>query len=389
MKGKGKWARVEITSAQMAHEVGAYALTQCAQEPPREAALRLQRCEHRQKNGSRYALTFGVGTFTFVDQGIVFRFTRRQIGPPVSTSMAADTNAQLYERVTIGAESHDAVLRLCARATEFASRNAEDAFQTFVWEANQEFWRCASIGSPRSIESVVIPSKTRDDILDDLREFEKEETRQWYKSHGIPYRRGLLLHGPPGCGKTSWIAALACAMRRMVHRVSLVAPRLSDDSLLLAMAEAKPSAMLVFEDVDALFDRQRRKQEDCLLTFSGLLNAIDGVGGATHGAVLIFTSNHPERLDRALCRKGRIDRTFEFGPVSDEVSRLMFARFYPGATDEEKGAFAQSVNETVPRPTPAELQHHFITMRTSPSSVAKTYQSDAPPPSDEVAHMWS
>ena len=73
-------------------------------------------------------------------------------------------------------------------------------------------------------------------------EFESEECRTWYTRHGITHRGGYLFHGPPGCGKTSTIAAIAGHLQRRVHRVSLVAPHLTDDSLSLAMAEVRAPA---------------------------------------------------------------------------------------------------------------------------------------------------
>lgn len=72
------------------------------------------------------------------------------------------------------------------------------------------------------------------------------------------------------------------------------------------------------------------------ISLSGLLNAIDGV--ATHeGRVLIMTSNHPEKLDPALVRPGRVDRKIEFKLAMKEQIRELFLRMYE--TDTEHGAF--------------------------------------------------
>jgi mitochondrial chaperone BCS1 len=65
------------------------------------------------------------------------------------------------------------------------------------------------------------------------------------------------------------------------------------------------------------------------ITLSGLLNAIDGV--ATHeGRVLIMTTNHPEELDHALVRPGRVDRRVEFGMAMKAQVRELFVRMYSG-----------------------------------------------------------
>lgn len=59
----------------------------------------------------------------------------------------------------------------------------------------------------RPIESVVLDQGVSDKILNDIKEF--IQNPKWYYDRGIPYRRGYLLYGPPGCGKSSYITALA------------------------------------------------------------------------------------------------------------------------------------------------------------------------------------
>ena len=69
-------------------------------------------------------------------------------------------------------------------------------------------WR--PFGHPRKrrpISSVTLDQNLSEFILQDIKEF--ISTPAWYNDRGIPYRRGYLLHGPPGCGKSSFITALA------------------------------------------------------------------------------------------------------------------------------------------------------------------------------------
>ena len=108
--------------------------------------------------------------------------------------------------------------------------------------------------------------------------------------------------------KTSTIAAIATRMKRNICRVNLVAPRLCDDSLLRAINSVKKRSIVVMEDMDALFDHREKNDPSQRVTFSGLLNAIDGLNDhAGGGLIYLFTSNHPDKLDPALRRKGRID----------------------------------------------------------------------------------
>lgn len=80
--------------------------------------------------------------------------------------------------------------------------------RTIMYTAIGPEWR--QQGYPRRkrpITSVVLDQGVSERILTDIREF--INSPKWYMERGIPYRRGYLLHGPPGCGKSSYITALS------------------------------------------------------------------------------------------------------------------------------------------------------------------------------------
>ena len=156
--------------------------------------------------------------------------------------------------------------------------------------------------------------------------------------------------------------------------MSLVSPRLSDDSLLCAMNSTRGPAIIVMEDVDALFNQHREKTEHTGLTFSGLLNAIDGVCDTGTGVIIIFTTNHLERLDPALRRKGRIDLIVHLGYVNEDMATRMFLKFYPGEKDCA-AQFASNVKK-FDNVSPSDLQHHFIINRNAAPKDAVTYSKD-------------
>ena len=62
----------------------------------------------------------------------------------------------------------------------------------------------------RPLHSVILDGNQRDVIVNDVKNF--IQSSQWYIDRGIPYRRGNLLHGQPGSGKSSFIMALAGAI---------------------------------------------------------------------------------------------------------------------------------------------------------------------------------
>jgi chaperone BCS1 len=198
-------------------------------------------------------------------------------------------------------------------------------------------------------------------VLDDAKGF--LDARQWYNKHGLPYKRSYLLWGPPGSGKTSFIQALAGHFRRNVCFMSPASPLMTDDMFKTAMQHAPSRSVLVLEDIDSLFGDNRKKTDQIPLTFSGLLNGLDGLG-ASEGQIIILTTNHPERLDPALIRAGRVDLKVEMPHANTQQKRDLFLNFYPG---EQRLAdvFADRVS-TCERPlSMAALQGHFIRHRLS------------------------
>lgn len=147
-----------------------------------------------------------------------------------------------------------------------------------------------------------------------------------YVSRGVPYRRGYLFHGPPGTGKSSFISALAGHFGYSICMLSLSERTLDDDRLAHLLNSAPPNALLLLEDVDAAFvsrdlfeNAQHRAFEGMTrVTFSGLLNAIDGVASAEE-RVLFMTTNHVHRLDPALIRPGRVDVQCLFDDCTDDM----------------------------------------------------------------------
>jgi len=76
---------------------------------------------------------------------------------------------------------------------------------------------------------------------------------KWYLDNGIPYRRGYLLHGPPGTGKTSFIQAIAGKMKLNICYLNLSSGNLDDDGLNRALNDAPGHSIILLEDIDAIF----------------------------------------------------------------------------------------------------------------------------------------
>lgn len=202
---------------------------------------------------------------------------------------------------------------------------------------NAADWYRARIGNRRSLASVILKTGQSEGILADLTRFFASQAR--YEGLGIPWRRGYLLMGPPGTGKTSLVTALASELKLNVCALSLASSHLTDERIHSLLSAVPPRSALLIEDIDAFFRGREQAASAMKLSFSAFLNALDGV--ATHeGSVLFMTTNHPERLDPAIVRAGRIDYRLELGLADRTQLAGMCRKFFPVGDAAERFAAA-------------------------------------------------
>jgi len=266
-----------------------------------------------------------------------------------------------HESMVFQTFSREVIRDLIFAARDIAFPPADNRIA--ILRANYNGWRVVQRRPPRSCDSVVLYGDTLSEIRQDLVSF--FESKQWYTDHGIPYQRGYLLLGPPGSGKTSTVIALASLFDRDIHIISL--SMLSDNQLVQLISELPEHALVLVEDVDCLFNQRERKAEvSDKVSFSGFINAIDGVS-APPGRVLFMTTNHVENLDAALLRPGRVDRRFEFKDADSDMAQRLFLRFFPGM-----GTLAQQFGDQVQGNglSMAVLQEHLLLNRNSAVAAA-------------------
>lgn len=214
-----------------------------------------------------------------------------------------------------------------------------------------------STGMPmRPLSSIILPNGVTEHIVDDLQTFLDSE--KWYAKRGIPYRRGYLLYGPPGNGKTSAITALASHFKFDIGLLNLKAVDMSDDDLADSMSNVPPHTIIVLEDVDCI--TKGREIEDTKVSFSGLLNALDGLGAA-HGQIVFMTTNFRSKLDGALIRPGRCDVQIELPNANLDQKSHMFERFFPDSNLSRD--FSNRASNDI---SMATLQNHLMQHRNDP-----------------------
>jgi mitochondrial chaperone BCS1 len=172
----------------------------------------------------------------------------------------------------------------------------------------------------RRRETLAVDTAIETELFRDLDRF--LQSRDLYRQRGIPWRRGYLFYGPPGTGKSSLIQAIASYYDRQL--VSLSLTDMDDSALLRAWSEITATSIVALEDIDSVFSGRQPLGD---LSFSALLNTLDGAG-AVEGSITILTTNHREQLDPALIRPGRCDREFELGYLTMASCAKMFECFF-------------------------------------------------------------
>ena len=250
-------------------------------------------------------------------------------------------------------------------------------------------WQVTEFMNKRTLDHVFFEEKK--EVVHFLEKFMKE--RELYEKIGKPYQLGILLEGEPGCGKTSFIVALAnwfnrsikdCQFNRMktiddlescIHCISYDNKDMSIDEVIMvaedfdAMTDlAKSRKLIQKESEESIMKTQKRNdefqknmssfkseeakailcaiasQDDITaaphmvfpkpdpsksrdITLSSVLNIMDGINNQP-GRIIIFTTNHPETLDEAFLRPGRIDLRIKFGRPSRKVMHQIIQNWY-------------------------------------------------------------
>jgi len=212
------------------------------------------------------------------------------------------------------------IYELCEEAKEYRLRTPQTHISVKYWNAVSKDWSERIQVSKRPITSVILHNNQQTHILSNLQHFYSPAQQSFYANHGIPYKQNVLLHGPPGSGKSSLIRAISSELNKDIHIIDMSCKDLTDADLSTSMASA--NGIVVLEDIDCLTSTQR-DQESKNITFSGLLNALDGVVSAD-GTVIFMTTNHIDKLDPVLVRSGRVDVQYELGmPDENQIAQLV------------------------------------------------------------------
>lgn len=247
---------------------------------------------------------------------------------------ASNPLSLFFEQYEIsGLWSKVAIKKLLDEAVKFSLSLESERTQPYVRVNEYDNWSTDRQARLRDIEKIFIPYEQKNVIIEDLKSF--VENKDFYRTRCLPYRRGYLLHGLPGTGKSSFVSALAKMFKKDLYILNLKACG-SDNTFIRLMSYLMPNSILLIEDIDSYFDGRKNESASDKVNFSTFINVISGVN-SKEDVILFITTNHKNKLDEAMLRSGRLDVHMEIGlPTAKEVNGYL-SWFYDTPIDAISG----------------------------------------------------
>jgi hypothetical protein len=211
-------------------------------------------------------------------------------------------------------------------------------------------WECDCHVKKKTYASIHLPTKVLNDFRGDIENFLSDATKKRYEELELTPSRIYGLYGPPGTGKTTLIHTTASHYSMNIATLSFDFD-MNDRTFKSALKKIPMHTILCLEDIDSLF-KEDRKASESGITFSGIINALDGVCKLKN-VIVFVTTNHLARLDPAL--KRRIDYFVKFDFCTKEQVSDMFRRFVPNENFETFWAQCKKL-----KLTPSILQKFFV-----------------------------
>lgn len=290
----------------------------------------------------RVKLVPGYGSYLF-RFGSTWVYITRSEDPSKQKSAAANRVDRENDKLTLTflTRRRAVVQSFMTHVQDSWRDHVHNTVRIYLSEGFSQRWRLLSERIRRPLATLYLPPETKA-VVEEARLF--LTLRDTYAALGIPWRRGYLLEGPPGTGKSSFVMALAGELGLPVHVLSLRSDNMDDDALLSLTSSLPRRSILLIEDLEnvlknppgpasgsattaaaaapektAAYSTDVGGGPRSSMSLSALLNALDGVAGS-EGRLLLITTNDTSRIPFAdvLLRPGRIDRRVAFQPLRPE-----------------------------------------------------------------------
>jgi hypothetical protein len=294
------------------------------------------------------------------------------------------------------------------RWRELTAKNRQRRlFTNHASEGNKSVWTSVPYNPPATFDMLAMDHAKKVDIMEDLTAFQKG--KEYHSKVGKAWKRGYLLHGPPGTGKSTMIGAMANFLDYDVYDLDLTSVK-NNSELRKLFLDTTDKSIIVIEDIDAIEDELTTKRkgnkvvngddeirdkrmlvefadkndEKSRVTLSGLLSFVDGLWSACGSErVFMFTTNHIDRLDPALIRPGRMDKHIEMSYCRFEAFKVL-AKSYLDITDHSLFAeIGWLLDET--DTTPADVADNLMVRSKRNGEISRLLlddEMDGSPPAD-------
>jgi len=299
------------------------------------------------KEGVTLYLPFGKSTIKYKDQDIHITYEKED--KPVGTQ----SFALYYKTVDIEADNKDIILEFLDEAKEFCIGKKEKN-EVICYMMINGLWRSVSKLPKRPMDTIYISQEIKDNIVQDIENYLENE--DFYNNLGIPYKRNYIFYGPPGTGKTSSIFAIASKFDMNIG-FSNFTKQLNDASFVSGLSNIPNNTILVLEDIDRLF--VNNELDKTSITFSGLLNSLDGIS-RKHKLITIMTANNIKNIQQVVIRPGRIDYKQYFGYMSFEQIQMMLDKFLPDKKEIHEEFIEKIKKLRIRNITPACIQQYLL-----------------------------
>lgn len=262
------------------------------------------------------------GLYEYEHRGNSFRILCAQWYTQYSYGTMEKMNFILTPKSDVDAQSHSNIAdQLIILAGKWTAQLHDEVyvFDQSQWSKDKALWAAVQTSS---WDDVILDPDMKANIIRDVTAF--FDSRAVYEEYNVPWKRGLILHGTPGCGKTITIKALMKSLQSR-NVVSLYVKTLKGCSgeqssirQIFAKARIMAPCMLIFEDLDSMINDKVR---------SYFLNEVDGVQ-QNDGILMIGSSNHLDRLDPAISKRpSRFDRKYHYR-LPSEASRIAYCNYW-------------------------------------------------------------
>jgi hypothetical protein len=322
------------------------------------------------RKGINYCMTLDTCEFKFKFKGCAAQcIVEKDKETPITIAM----DDKIYYKITVwfdnsstsntmsNGELFDGLIKnTISYAEKYMNDCDSDSNKLNIYMNDDGYWERVITRKKRDMDTIYLPKKDKDMLINDINKFLEPETKIRYDSLGRTHKRVYLFEGLPGAGKTSFIAALASMIDYDIATITFT-DKVTDGTLMRLIKNIPEKTFLVLEDIDVLFtERKKNDNHKNQVTFSGVLNSLDGIT-TKDGFICFMTTNYKNMLDSALLRPGRIDKQFEFKHANKEQIHTMFTKFMAdGYTPEKFTEFYSKFKELKVEVTMSLIQEYMF-----------------------------